>query len=114
MQLGGDSQRMEADGPPSLLVADIGRLAGTGAPILGKAHVLVGDGLATAPGRYNMRKQDTDGSIGAVSLDGFSGGQRFKLPPLGLVGDHRAKDAQTELGAGRQTVRKLAGGWVSQ
>jgi len=113
MQFGSDSQGVKPDGPSGLLVADISRHSGAGAPIFGKAHVLVGDGLAAAPGGHSVRKQDTHGPVGAVGLDWLGATQRLKLPSLGLVRDHGAKDAHAELGAGCQTVRKL-GGWVSQ
>jgi len=54
-----------------------------------------------------MRQQNTDSAISAVCLDWLGTSQRLQIPALGLTGNHGAEDAETELGAGCEAIRKL-------
>lgn len=104
---GADGQGVHGDGASLFLVADISALATEIAPVLREVHVLVGDGLAAAPGRNDVSEEHADGLVGPVRLNRFSCRESLDLPSIELVWYYGTEEAQAEFWACCESVSEL-------
>lgn len=87
-------ERVYPYGPARLLVPEIlGRPPAPRAPVLGVAHVGVGDDVAAAPGRDDVGEQYAHGAVDAACLDGPGGREGLEAGPFGLFWDDGKEDA---------------------
>lgn len=108
MQARQHGQRVHADGPRALEVADVlGRAPAATAPVLGVRHVAVRDDVPAAPRRDDVREQHAHGAVDAARLDGLGGGEGLDVEALGMVWDDGEEDAEAEFGADGEAVFEL-------